>query len=336
MLLRSGNLSSGKGDDRGWNKSCESDIACLLLPRDRKWKQRAYFFLQTVSYNNQPEWAEPGTNAWGSLRVHRHLGESQGQLLCDWKQASPKVLKNASEFLLRPRLLFFDPRPFCNPLAGDSGGKPFLLSAREMLEVWFLSFPQPDLCPRSSWLKRVPKRFISGLKPDRTGGSRKAMEHKEPHSRAESHVCAWVGREEEKRRMLTRLPLLPFSWETTLHPACLTPRCSRGIHCAYRDPVAYFSCETNGKQSLAILASAFSPCFPESVLLFVLVESTYPVLPNSDKLVEEKVSYEAWRITEDKAEMASGAHNRGRAGMTSLMSQWQQNAMVPWNLHRVI
>lgn len=115
------------------------------------------------------------------------------------------------------------------------------------------------------------------------------MEHKEPHSRAESHVCAWVGREEEKRRMLTRLPLLPFSWETTLHPACLTPRCSRGIHCAYRDPVAYFSSETKGKQSRAILASAFSPCFPESVLLFVLVESTYPVLPNSDKLAEESV-----------------------------------------------
>lgn len=115
------------------------------------------------------------------------------------------------------------------------------------------------------------------------------MEHKEPHSRAESHVCAWVGRGEEKRRMLTHLPLLSFSWETTLHPACLTPRCSRDIHCAYRDPVAYFSCETNGIRSLAILASALSPYFPESVLLFILVESIYPVLPNSDKLAEENV-----------------------------------------------
>lgn len=40
---------------------------------------------------------------------------------------------------------------------------------------------------------------------------------------------------------------------------------------------------------MAYDASAFSPCFPESILLFVLVESIYPVLPNSDKLAEENV-----------------------------------------------
>lgn len=59
----------------------------------------------------------------GSLRVHRHLGESQGQRLCDWKQALLKVLKKASEFLLRLLLLFCDLQPLRNPLAGDSGGK---------------------------------------------------------------------------------------------------------------------------------------------------------------------------------------------------------------------